>query len=97
MSKRDSSSIGGRNNISQRNNNSSGNLVISPVGKTSALFKKKLSLAKGFSDIREISKTSCENPIELPDDKFNRHYFDYQATVYLYDTEYFVVTQPMQD
>ena len=79
----------------ERDNKSARNIMMNPVGKTSCFLKMKLMLAKGFSDIREISKSDCENPIELPDAKFNRYYFDFQAKAVLYDTEYFIVTQPM--
>lgn len=80
-----------------RSSKPSANIIMKPVGKTSAFFKKNLRLAKGFSDIRDISRGQCDNPIELPDAKFCRHYFDLQATAYLYDTEYYIATQPTED
>ena len=59
--------------------------------------KKNCIFAKSYNDIREISQSVCENPIELPDAKFCRHYFDFQAKAYLYDVEYFIVSQPHAD
>lgn len=90
------SSIPKWDDSTNRSNKPSANILMRPVGKTSALFKKNLRLTKGFSDIRDIPRSQCSHSIELPDAKFDRHYFDLQATADLYDTEYYLVTQPME-
>lgn len=71
---------------------------IIPVGDTSApgLFKRKKSivLAKNLLDLKEMSRWDYKNPIELPNARFEKYYFDLMARGYIRNVEYYLVTQP---
>lgn len=71
---------------------------IIPVGDISApkLFKRKKSivLAKNLYDLKEMSRRHYKNPIELPNARFEKYYFDLMARGYIRNVEYYLVTQP---